>query len=66
MGAYFNHKFWAGMTTTQRAESMNAFLRNFLTRKSTLGQFVYFLWWKDSSQATREEIINIDASILKE
>lgn len=40
---FSTNKFWAGMTTTQRAESMNAFLRNFLTRKSTLGQFVDFL-----------------------
>jgi MULE transposase domain len=37
---YLNHRFWAGMTTTQRAESMNAFLSKYLRKKSTLGQFV--------------------------
>lgn len=40
MGAYLNHKFWAGMTTTQRAESMNAFLNKYVTKKSTLGPFL--------------------------
>jgi hypothetical protein len=35
-----NSRFWAGMTTTQRAESMNAFLHKYLSNKATLAKFV--------------------------
>lgn len=38
--AFLNDNFWARMTTTQWAESMNSFLNKNLKKKSTLGQFV--------------------------
>lgn len=38
--AYLNMRFWAGMTTTQRVESMKNFLNKYLKKKATLGQFV--------------------------
>ncbi|KAK1257254.1 Protein FAR-RED IMPAIRED RESPONSE 1 [Acorus gramineus] len=33
--------FWAGMSTTQRSESMNAYFDDYLTSKTTLKQFVH-------------------------
>ncbi|KAJ3685568.1 hypothetical protein LUZ61_014732 [Rhynchospora tenuis] len=38
--AYFKNHFWAGMSTTQRSESMNSFLDKFVNSKTTLSQFV--------------------------
>lgn len=32
--------FWAGMSTTQRSEGMNAYFDDYLTSKTTLKQFV--------------------------
>lgn len=37
---FLNSRFWAGMTTTQRAESMNSFLNKYLSNKATLAKFV--------------------------
>lgn len=37
--AYLNERFRAGMTTTQRVESMNNFWNKSLKKKATLGQF---------------------------
>jgi hypothetical protein len=37
---YVNHKFWAGMTTTQRAESIHAFFKRYITKKASLSKFV--------------------------
>lgn len=37
---YLNSQFWAGMNTTQRVESMNAFLDSYLTRRECLKGFV--------------------------
>jgi hypothetical protein len=37
---YMNGRFWAGMTTTQRVESLNNFLKKYLRQKVTLGEFV--------------------------
>ena len=37
---YLNSLFWAGMTTTQRVESMNSFLDKYLRRRATLSEFV--------------------------
>ncbi|XP_078181731.1 protein FAR-RED IMPAIRED RESPONSE 1-like [Carex rostrata] len=37
---YLNDRFWAGMNTTQRVESMNSFFDNYLRSKSTLAEFV--------------------------
>jgi hypothetical protein len=38
--AYLKDGFWAGMQTTQRNESMNAFFDNYLHSRSTLKEFV--------------------------
>ena len=32
--------FWAGMSTTQRSENMNAFFDGYVNSKTTLKQFV--------------------------
>lgn len=37
---FLNGQFWAGMTSTQRVESMNAFLNSYLTRRESLRDFV--------------------------
>ncbi|KAK1309655.1 Protein FAR-RED IMPAIRED RESPONSE 1 [Acorus calamus] len=33
--------FWAGMSTTQRIESMNAYFDDYLASKTTLKQFIH-------------------------
>ncbi|GLT62426.1 hypothetical protein SLA2020_350650 [Shorea laevis] len=38
--AYLKDTFWAGMRTTQRSESMNAFFDNYVHSRSTLKEFV--------------------------
>ncbi|XP_024634327.2 protein FAR-RED IMPAIRED RESPONSE 1 [Medicago truncatula] len=38
--AYVRDTFWAGMSTTQRSESMNSFFDGYVTSKTTLKQFV--------------------------
>ncbi|XP_028062710.1 protein FAR1-RELATED SEQUENCE 5-like [Camellia sinensis] len=38
--AYVKDVFWAGMSTTQRSESMNAFFDGYVNSKATLKQFV--------------------------
>ncbi|GJN34648.1 hypothetical protein PR202_gb23330 [Eleusine coracana subsp. coracana] len=38
--AYVKDSFWAGMSTTQRSESMNSFFDGFVNSKTTLRQFV--------------------------
>ena len=37
---YLNNNFWAGMSSTQRSESMNAFFYGYVNSKTTLKQFV--------------------------
>ncbi|XP_024042121.1 protein FAR1-RELATED SEQUENCE 5-like [Citrus clementina] len=37
---YLNNTFWAGMSSTQRSESMNAFFDGYVNSKTTLKQFV--------------------------
>lgn len=37
---YLNGQFWAGMTSTQRVESMNHFLNSYLTKRESLKEFV--------------------------
>lgn len=37
---YLKSSFWAGMSTTQRSESMNAFFDGFITSRTSLKQFV--------------------------
>ncbi|RYQ97678.1 hypothetical protein Ahy_B08g093757 [Arachis hypogaea] len=37
---YLDHHFWAGMRSTQRSESMHSFFNKFITRNSSLIQFV--------------------------
>jgi hypothetical protein len=38
--AYMKYTFWAGMTTTQRSESMNAFFDGYVHSRTTLKEFV--------------------------
>jgi hypothetical protein len=38
--AYVRDTFWAGMSTTQRSESMNSFFDGYVNSKTTLKQFV--------------------------
>ncbi|RYR42525.1 hypothetical protein Ahy_A08g038993 [Arachis hypogaea] len=37
---YLDHHFWAGMRSTQRSESMHSFCNKYITRNSSLIQFV--------------------------
>ncbi|RYR72248.1 hypothetical protein Ahy_A02g006450 [Arachis hypogaea] len=37
---YLDHHFWAGMRSTQRSKSMHSFFNKFITRNSSLIQFV--------------------------
>ncbi|RYQ84476.1 hypothetical protein Ahy_B10g103826 [Arachis hypogaea] len=37
---YLDHHFWVGKRSTQRSESMHAFFNKFITRNSSLRQFV--------------------------
>ncbi|RYR55154.1 hypothetical protein Ahy_A06g030400 [Arachis hypogaea] len=37
---YLDHHFWAGMRSTQKSESMHSFFNKFITRNSSLIQFV--------------------------
>lgn len=37
---YVKDIFWAGMSTTQRSESMNSFFDGYVNSKTTLKQFV--------------------------
>lgn len=37
---YLKRDFWAGMSTTQRSESMNAFFDGYITASTSLSQFV--------------------------
>ncbi|RYR25800.1 hypothetical protein Ahy_B02g059796 [Arachis hypogaea] len=37
---YLDHHFWVRMRSTQRSESMHAFFNKFITRNSSLSQFV--------------------------
>ncbi|RYQ92050.1 hypothetical protein Ahy_B09g098153 isoform B [Arachis hypogaea] len=37
---YLDHHFWAGMRSRQRSESMHSFFNKFITRNSSLIQFV--------------------------
>ncbi|RYR34923.1 hypothetical protein Ahy_A10g049988 [Arachis hypogaea] len=37
---YLDHHFWAGMKSTQRSESMHSFFNKFITRNSSLRQFM--------------------------
>ncbi|QHO18827.1 Protein FAR-RED ELONGATED HYPOCOTYL [Arachis hypogaea] len=37
---YLDHHFWAGMRSTQRSESMHSFFNKFITRNSSLIQFI--------------------------
>ncbi|RYR74097.1 hypothetical protein Ahy_A02g008716 [Arachis hypogaea] len=49
---YLDHHFWAGMRSTQRSESMHIFFNKFITRNSSLRQFVKQY---DNCLASREQ-----------
>ncbi|RYR05039.1 hypothetical protein Ahy_B06g084865 [Arachis hypogaea] len=53
---YLDHHFWAGMRSTQRNESMHSFFNKFITRNSSLIQFVkqYDNCLRSREQAERE------------
>ncbi|QHO23063.1 Protein FAR-RED IMPAIRED RESPONSE [Arachis hypogaea] len=50
---YLDHHFWAGMRSTQRRKSMHSFFNKFITRNSSLRQFVKQY---DNCLASRERI----------
>lgn len=54
---YLKNSFWAGMSTTQRSESMNAFFDGYVNSKTTLKQFVeqYSNALKNKAQKEVEE-----------
>ncbi|RYR35565.1 hypothetical protein Ahy_A10g050710 [Arachis hypogaea] len=56
---YLDHHFWAGMRSTQRSESMHSFFNKFITRNSSLIQFVkqYDNCLGSKEQAERESDI---------
>ncbi|RYQ83166.1 hypothetical protein Ahy_B10g101791 [Arachis hypogaea] len=49
---YLDHHFWAGMRSTQMSESMHSFFNKFITRKSSLRQFIKQY---DNCLASREQ-----------
>ncbi|XP_025628649.1 protein FAR1-RELATED SEQUENCE 6-like [Arachis hypogaea] len=49
---YLDYHFWAGMRSTQRSKSMHAFFNKFITRNSSLRQFVKQY---DNCLASREQ-----------
>ncbi|QHO20644.1 Protein FAR-RED ELONGATED HYPOCOTYL [Arachis hypogaea] len=53
---YLDHHFWAGIRSTQRSESMHSFFNKFITRNSSLIQFVkqYDNYIRNREQAERE------------
>ncbi|RYR78484.1 hypothetical protein Ahy_A01g003306 [Arachis hypogaea] len=53
---YLDHHFWAGMRSTQRSESMHSFFNKFITRNSSLIQFIkqYDNCLRSREQAERE------------
>ncbi|RYR54195.1 hypothetical protein Ahy_A06g029462 [Arachis hypogaea] len=53
---YLDHHFWAGMRSTQRSESMHSFFNKYITRNSSLIQFVkqYDNCLESREQAERE------------
>ncbi|RYR14809.1 hypothetical protein Ahy_B04g071510 [Arachis hypogaea] len=53
---YLDHHFWVGMRSTQRSESMHSFFNKFITRNSSLIQFVkqYDNCLESREQAKRE------------
>jgi len=38
---FLKHRFWAGMSTTQRSEGMNAFFDGYINSTTILQQFVH-------------------------
>ncbi|RYR74518.1 hypothetical protein Ahy_A02g009256 [Arachis hypogaea] len=51
---YLDHHFWTGMRSTQRSESMHSFFNKFITRNSSLRQFVKQY---DNCLASREQAV---------
>ena len=57
---FLNGQFWAGMTSTQRVESMNSFLNAYLTKRESLKDFVENFEaalkniWQNENQADHE------------
>ncbi|RYQ91377.1 hypothetical protein Ahy_B09g097269 isoform B [Arachis hypogaea] len=53
---YLDHHFWAGMRSTQRSESMHSFFNKYITRNSSLIQFIkqYDNCLRSREQAERE------------
>ncbi|XP_057734146.1 protein FAR-RED IMPAIRED RESPONSE 1-like [Arachis stenosperma] len=49
---YLDHHFWTGMRRTQKSESMHSFFNKFITRNSSLRQFVKQY---DNCLASREQ-----------
>ncbi|RYR16021.1 hypothetical protein Ahy_B04g073009 [Arachis hypogaea] len=49
---YLDHHFWTGMRSTQRSESLHSFFNKFITRNSSLRQFVKQY---DNCLASREQ-----------
>ncbi|RYQ88314.1 hypothetical protein Ahy_B09g095577 isoform F [Arachis hypogaea] len=63
---YLDHHFWAGMKSTQRSESMDSFFNKFITRNSSLIQFVkqYDNYLGSREQAERESDLSFKMCTL--
>ncbi|OMP00863.1 hypothetical protein COLO4_12305 [Corchorus olitorius] len=56
--AYVKSSFWAGMSTTQRSESINAFFKGYVSHKTTLKQFVELYDVALKSKVEKENLAN--------
>ncbi|XP_014506873.1 protein FAR1-RELATED SEQUENCE 5-like [Vigna radiata var. radiata] len=59
---YLRSDFWAGMSTTQRSESMNAFFDGFINSSTTLQQFV--VQFDNALRVKAQKEIQVDFSSL--
>ncbi|XP_028099318.1 protein FAR-RED IMPAIRED RESPONSE 1-like [Camellia sinensis] len=64
--AYVKDMFWAGMSTTQRSESMNAFFDGYVNSKTTLKQFVeqYDNALRSKVEKRPKQILNLETNCM--
>ncbi|OMO78200.1 Zinc finger, PMZ-type [Corchorus olitorius] len=59
--AYVKSSFWAGMSTTQRSESINAFFKGYISHKTTLKQFVELYDVALKSKVEKENLADFES-----